>query len=256
MRMEIAVKSHIGCVRQHNEDYYGTAIDRTGRVLAVVADGMGGHQAGDIASRMAVERIMLELANMGSDLEPEDARELLMNALLVTNEELFQFAADNPECNGMGTTVVAALINEQGGVFAHVGDSRLYHFGAEGLTQRTEDHSLVQELLKSGQITVQEAAFHPQRNVLLRALGTERDVRIDLGEFSWESGDVILICSDGVSNKVSNERFEASLKQSKPLQAHVDELLQYALDAGGEDNATLIAIRNTSAPVDIGQKEG
>lgn len=250
------MKSHVGCVRQLNEDYFACTMDLYGRVLAIVADGMGGHQAGDIASRMAVERLLSELRDLEADLEPEDARERLMQALLVTNEAIFQYANEHPECSGMGTTVVVALIDEQGGVFAHIGDSRLYHFGAHGLTQRTEDHSLVQELIRSGQISSEQAAVHPQRNVLMRALGTEKDVRIDLGEFRWSSGDVILLCTDGLSNKVSTSLMEKMLQSNRTLQEGVDALIQLALEAGGEDNATLIAVRNHSASVDSERKEG
>ncbi|MDT3414751.1 protein phosphatase [Brevibacillus aydinogluensis] len=253
--MEIAMKSHVGRVRQVNEDYFACIADLNGRVLAVVADGMGGHQAGDIASRLAVERIVKELRHLEGELSDEDARERLMDALLMANEEVYQYAQQHPECSGMGTTIVAALLGETGGVTAHIGDSRLYHFNADGLQLKTEDHSLVHELMKSGQITAEEASVHPQRNVLMRALGTEPDVRIDLGQFNWSEGDVVLLCSDGLSNKVDHSVMVEWLKRPVSLQAQVDGLVEHALDAGGEDNITLVAVRNKPKPV-TGNREG
>ncbi|MCK9905493.1 protein phosphatase 2C domain-containing protein, partial [Frankia sp. Cpl3] len=188
--MEIAMKSHVGCIRQINEDYFACTSTLQGRVLAIVADGMGGHQAGEVASRMATERILKELRDLAADLPQEDQREKLMNAILQANEEVYQYAQTHPGCSGMGTTVVAALLSTEGAITAHIGDSRLYHYSSNRLIQWTEDHSLVQELIKSGQITQEEALVHPQRNVVMRALGTEKDIRIDLGQFDWESGDV------------------------------------------------------------------
>jgi len=254
--MEIAMKSHIGCVRHINEDFYACTVDDYGRILAVVADGMGGHQAGDVASRMAVESILFELRDLEVDLSPEDERAKLMDALLAANEKVFMYAEAHPECSGMGTTVVAALIQRERGVTAHIGDSRLYCFGADGLKQHTEDHSLVQELLKSGQITEEEAVMHPRRNVLMRALGTEKDVRIDLGEIVLSEGDIVLLCSDGLTNKVPEEVMIEWLTAPISLQEKVDALVQYALEAGGEDNITCVAIHNKPTPVDVGREEG
>jgi serine/threonine protein phosphatase PrpC len=254
--MEIAMKSHIGCVRQVNEDYYACTVDLNGRVLAIVADGMGGHQAGDIASRLAVERIVKELRHLQGDLSAEDEREQLMKAVLRANEEVYRYAQEHPECSGMGTTVVAALLGPTGGITAHIGDSRLYHYSANGLQLKTEDHSLVHELMKSGQITQEEAAVHPQRNILMRALGTEPEVQIDLGQFSWEEGDVVLLCSDGLSNKVHSSVMVDWLQRPLSLQSQVEGMVQHALDSGGEDNITLVAVRNLTKPIDVSEKEG
>ncbi|WP_126429503.1 Stp1/IreP family PP2C-type Ser/Thr phosphatase [Brevibacillus marinus] len=254
--MEIAMKSHVGCVRQVNEDFYACTIDERGRVLAVVADGMGGHAAGDVASRMAVELILEELQKAKDSLTLEDEREVLMNALLRANEEIYRYAETHPECDGMGTTVVATVLTPEGGAIAHIGDSRLYLYSASGLSQHTEDHSLVQELLKTGQITVQEASHHPQRNVLMRALGTEQHVRIDLGQITWTEGDVVLLCSDGLSNKVPSDVIELWLSKPLSLQEQIDGLVQYALDAGGEDNITVIAVRNQDTSHNVRRGEG
>lgn len=254
--MEIAMKSHVGCVRQVNEDFYACAVDLAGRVLAVVADGMGGHQAGDVASKMAVERILKEMKKVEHNMAPLEERELLMDALLLANQEVYEYAEAHPECNGMGTTVVATLVGNDAGVTAHIGDSRLYIYKENELIQHTEDHSLVQELLKSGQINQMEASLHPQRNVLMRALGTEDHVRIDLGQFEWSDGEVVLLCSDGLSNKVPENIIEEWLAKPIPLQQSVDALVQYALDAGGEDNITCVAIRNKKKPSQVCEKEG
>ena len=247
------MKSHVGRVRQINEDYYACVADLNGRVLAIVADGMGGHQAGDIASRLAVERIVKELRHLDGQLDAEDAREQLMNAVLLANREVYDYAVNHPECSGMGTTVVAALLGESSVITAHIGDSRLYFYNADGLVMKTEDHSLVNELLKSGQITEEEASVHPHRNVIMRSLGTEPDVLIDLGHFEGSEGDVVLICSDGLTNKVGHASLENWLQKQISLQAKVDGLVQEALDAGGEDNITLVAVQKK---LDVGQKEG
>lgn len=251
--MEIAMKTHVGHVRSVNEDYYACDADLNGRVLAVLADGMGGHQAGEIASRLAVERIVKELRHLDGELEGEDVREQLMNAVLHANKEVYEYALEHPECSGMGTTTIAALFGPTTVMTAHIGDSRLYKYGAEGLVMKTEDHSLVNELLKSGQITAEEAAVHPHRNVIMRSLGTEADVLIDLDQFEWSPGDVVLICSDGLSDKVHSSKMEEWLKKNTSLQEKVDGLVQEALAAGGQDNITLVAVRNMP---DASQKEG
>ncbi|WP_232696932.1 Stp1/IreP family PP2C-type Ser/Thr phosphatase [Brevibacillus daliensis] len=254
--MEIAMKSHVGCVRQVNEDFYACAVDLAGRVFAVVADGMGGHKAGDVASKMAVESILEEMKKLEDDMTEEDERELLMNALIKANREVFEYAESHPECSGMGTTVVATLVKEERGVTAHIGDSRIYLYKEDGLTQHTEDHTLVQELLKTGQINSFEASVHPQKNVIMRALGTEGNVRIDLGQYSWSEGDIVMLCSDGLSNKVPNEMIQKMLSQPGPLQESVDVMVQYALDSGGEDNITCVALRNKTKPLQVCEKEG
>ncbi|MDR7317361.1 Stp1/IreP family PP2C-type Ser/Thr phosphatase [Brevibacillus nitrificans] len=251
--MEIAMKSHVGHVRSVNEDYFATEADVNGRALAVLADGMGGHEAGEIASRLAVERIVKELRHLAADVVGEDAREHLMNAVLLANKEVYEYAQEHPECNGMGTTTIAALFGASTVMTAHIGDSRLYKYGPDGLVMKTEDHSLVNELVKNGQITAEEAAVHPHRNVIMRSLGTEPDVLIDLDEFEWAPGDVVLICSDGLSDKVPASTMEEWLQKETSLQEKVDGLVQEALAAGGQDNITLVAVRNM--PV-ASEKEG
>jgi protein phosphatase len=138
--MEIAMKSHIGHVRQVNEDYAHVS-DLNGRVLAVLADGMGGHQAGEVASRLAVERIVRELRHLDGNLDDVDLRERLLQAVQRANREVYEYAREHPECNGMGTTVVAALLGPTSVVTAHIGDSRLYHYRSGGIQVKTEDHS-------------------------------------------------------------------------------------------------------------------
>ncbi|WP_400163280.1 Stp1/IreP family PP2C-type Ser/Thr phosphatase [Brevibacillus sp. TJ4] len=250
--MEYALKSHVGHVRQVNEDYAYVS-DLNGRVLAVLADGMGGHKAGEIASRLAVERIVKELRHLDQNLEDIDVREQLMQAVLLANREVYEYAQEHPECNGMGTTVVAALLGPTSVVTAHIGDSRLYHYRDGDLKVKTEDHSLVNELVKSGQITEEEASVHQYRNVIMRSLGTEPDVLIDIGQFEWTKDDVVLICSDGLSDKVQHSVMEEWLERKVPLQAQVDGLVEEALAAGGEDNITLLAVRNIP---DASQNEG
>lgn len=246
--MEAAYRTHIGCVRALNEDTGAIVHLRGGYLLAVVADGMGGHQAGDVASLMAVDIIKMELQEIShsSSLTPEDGVDLLDRAILKANDAIFDYAKSHADCHGMGTTVVACLVCSEWLVIGHIGDSRIYRISEEGIHLLTEDHSLVNELLKSGQITKEEADHHPQRNILVKALGTERSIEVELKVLAWDPEDQLLLCSDGLSNKVSSQVMFETIQQSESPQSAVESLINLALQAGGEDNATAIVISNSS----------
>jgi serine/threonine protein phosphatase PrpC len=242
--MKTATHTDIGRVRMVNEDRAVVQEDLNGYVLAIVADGMGGHQAGDIASQMAVDLIQSELRPVPGDASLEERKERLRSAIELANEKIFQFAADQTSYHGMGTTVVAVLADAHSVVIGHIGDSRVYRLGTNGIEQLTEDHSLVNELVKSGQITREEAGHHPRRNVLTRALGTEPTIEADIQGMEWSTGDILLLCSDGLSSLISLEQMEAYLREDETLECKVRELIDAALEAGGDDNVTVVLVSN------------
>ncbi|AMA72612.1 MULTISPECIES: Stp1/IreP family PP2C-type Ser/Thr phosphatase [Aneurinibacillus] len=241
--MESVIQTHIGCVRQTNEDSGRVQRYDNGWILGIVADGMGGHQAGDVASQMAVDIICDSLREVADHLTPNELQQKLNDAIQLANERILAYAQEHEECHGMGTTVVIALMNRQLGVLAHVGDSRIYRYSHGILQQITNDHTLVNELLRNHQITQDEAANHPRRNILTRALGTDKKVKADFSILHWDTGDTLLLCSDGLSGKISGETI-ASVLANGSLKEMADELIARALKAGGEDNITVILLRN------------
>lgn len=220
--------------------------------LFIVADGMGGAAAGEVASRIAVETVdnVVQHAPASAWEEPAD---LLHDAVQTANREICRAADANATYHGMGTTVVALLVNSQAAVVAHSGDSRLYALQEERFVQVTEDHSLVAELFRKGQLTADEVHEHPHRNILTRSLGTAEFGYADVQPFSWTTGDVLLICTDGLSNLVEDTELEVAMRQAgqcvtaDELERLVESLVSLALDRGGRDNVTVILIVGTEA---------
>ncbi|TDF98307.1 Stp1/IreP family PP2C-type Ser/Thr phosphatase [Paenibacillus piri] len=253
-----ANQTDIGRVRLVNEDRAVVQEDLNGFVLAIVADGMGGHQAGDIASQMAVEIIHTELQSIPGDASVEERKNRLRAAIELANANIFAFAAERENYHGMGTTVVAVIADEHTVVVGHIGDSRAYQVNQAGIEQLTEDHSLVNELVKSGQITREEAGHHPRRNVLTRALGTEAGIEVDVRDVQWRYGDVLLLCSDGLSGLVSRERLLAVVNGDGLLEGKAQRLVAEAMEAGGDDNITVVLVSNDagSTAVDTAHFDG
>ena len=241
--MRTIYRSDRGKVRQHNEDNGGIFINTEGVHLAIVADGMGGHRAGDVASMMTID-MLKESWKQSSQIETaNDADEWLRSHITKVNEALFKHAEENSECQGMGTTIVAVICTEKFATIANIGDSRCYLFNESGFKQVTEDHSLVNELVRTGQITKEDAENHPRKNVLLRALGTETKVDIDISTVIFEEDDVILLCSDGLSNKLSDQEMIEIIKNEQPFEEKADSFIELANHNGGEDNITLVLIQ-------------
>ncbi|MFB5266342.1 Stp1/IreP family PP2C-type Ser/Thr phosphatase [Paenibacillus enshidis] len=232
--------SHVGRVRSVNEDSAWIRHLEQGYILGIVADGMGGHLAGDTASRLAVETLAADLATLETGLSVHSLSAALSDAILHANEVIYQTADRNDQYHNMGTTVVAVLLNDTKGVIGHIGDSRAYVISGGTTTQITEDHTLVNELYKNGQISREEVGTHPRRNVLTRALGTDQEVAVDLDAIELKKGDVLLLCSDGLSNLVSEKQINTVVGASDlPLEERADRLLHLALLAGGDDNITV-----------------
>jgi protein phosphatase len=243
--MKIAYRSDIGRIRLVNEDRGFAEFTDGGLAVAIVADGMGGHKAGEVASQLAVDTFREALQGATAALSLDERKLLIRQAILQANEVVFDMASRNDQYHNMGTTVVAALLHQQNGVIGHIGDSRAYKWREGVLSQLTEDHTLVNELVKSGQITLEEAAHHPRRNVMTRALGTDAEVEVDVRDVSWMPGDMLLLCSDGLTNMVSEQEIiETIVSEELDLEGKADRLVQLALQAGGDDNITVVLLHH------------
>ena len=235
--MRFASLTDPGVVRDHNEDSFLCEPDIG---LFGVADGMGGHACGDYASSTAI-RVIHETATVETDLSADD---LLVKAIETANETIFKEASDHPEKRGMGTTVVTGIIRENTFFFAWVGDSRIYHFRNNALSQITTDHSLVAELCARGILTEEEARTHHQRNIITRACGTASRVEVALGEaVSVQTGDLILFCSDGLNSHLEDTDIqELIVEHFSDLDALCSALITETNARGGTDNTTLVAV--------------
>lgn len=245
--MNAIFKTDPGRVRLLNEDNGGIFVNGEGNRLAIVADGMGGHRAGDVASRMTIELLQNAWSKTQNLNTAEQAEEWLKIQINEVNRELFTHANAHPECDGMGTTIIAAICTNHFVTLAHIGDSRCYLLNESGYKQLTEDHSLVYELVRTGQISKEDAENHPRKNVILRALGTEQTVEIDIITVIFEEGDYLLICSDGLSNKVSEKEMLDILSSGETLETRADSFIKLANHYGGEDNITLVIVEHSTS---------
>lgn len=239
--MEINFQTDVGQKRNTNQDYAGLFKNKAGVELAILADGMGGHQAGDVASKMAVNNIGMSWGK--TDITgSEKAVQWLIKRIQDENEVIYQKGQTRDEFLGMGTTIVSAVLLENSFVLANVGDSRAYLVRNNELLQLTEDHSLVNELVKSGEITREMAMNHPRKNVLTRSLGMPSTVEVDVTNHLWVPNDYILLCSDGLTNMVSEEEILTTINSDQPLKEKVSALIASANNAGGLDNITVLVI--------------
>jgi len=236
--MKYAVKTDIG-KRVHNEDSYLLSEKSEFPMLFAVADGMGGHAAGSVASSLLVD----QLEQFDCNVEPDREIELLRHAIENANLGIFRAAEKDRALHGMGTTLVAALILGENYIAANVGDSRMYQFSKKTLESITTDHSLVEQLVLAGAITKEESRVHPQRNIITRAMGLSPFVDVDLFERTWSSGDIIMLCSDGLHGAVEDEDIITVLSSGRSLASMCDLLVQLALDNGGTDNITVILVQ-------------
>ncbi|RXZ77017.1 Stp1/IreP family PP2C-type Ser/Thr phosphatase [Paenibacillaceae bacterium] len=243
--MITANRSDIGRIRLVNEDRASVELLDSGVTLAIVADGMGGHQAGDVASQLAVEAFREALCHTAAETDIDSAKQVMRQAILQANEVVYDMASQNEQYHNMGTTVVAAMLFAEQAIIGHIGDSRAYKMRDSALTRLTEDHTLVNELVKNGQISPEEAANHPRRNVLTRALGTDQQVEVDVRVVPWKAEDLLLLCSDGLSNMLTEEQMLETLQiEELNLDEKADRLVELALHAGGDDNITVVLLHN------------
>lgn len=238
--MKAYAKTDVGSKRSMNQDFFYCNEIAIGSFhnLFIVADGMGGHKAGDHASKLCVEN-MVESIEKSSHKTPVTIFEEAVN---IANEKIFNEANEHLEFDGMGTTMVACTILDQTMYIANIGDSRLYLL-RENLSQITNDHSLVEELVKQGNITESEARVHPQKNIITRALGTDMQVNADYFEVTVEKGDIILLCSDGLSNMLDDEDMAYIIEHSDTLEEAGTALVEQANRNGGDDNITVVLVQ-------------
>ena len=236
----------VGRTRTVNQDYVFSCLEPVGNLpnLFIVADGMGGHQAGDFASSYSVKKI-LESISLSLQKNPH---KIFADAIRYANRELIEKAKANPELRGMGTTVVLLTIVGEKAYVANVGDSRLYLM-EDTLTQITVDHSLVQEMIKIGELTKESARIHPDKNIITRAVAAGRDINADFFEFSLTEKSILLMCSDGLSNMVEDEQLAILLKSAKTPEKVGKKLIDTANQNGGKDNIAVIVINVDSGEV-------
>lgn len=241
-------KTDVGRERQKNEDSFIIIDHDKGIGLFAVADGMGGHRGGEVASGLAVEMLKdLYHKHEAEILEsfPGRGKDLITKMFFQVNEKIWQESLIRSELEGMGTTLTAAFLFNEHLMIGHVGDSRAYQIRAEGIWQLTEDHTYVQKLIKEKKILPGEEENHPQRNLLTRALGTNRTVEVDAYLYPLIKGDFILLCTDGLTRTISDEEIkDLVLLANSPGQA-VDELIKGANKRGGPDNVTALLVSMT-----------
>ena len=246
--MKTFSKTDIGLVRDVNQDCVYTSETPIGNLpnLLVVADGMGGHRAGEYAPRLAVEVVKQELAASAQD-SPEA---MIRNAIARANERVLEAARQDEKLHGMGTTLVVATVIDRTLYFANVGDSRLYLVN-EHIKQLSKDHSLVQEMVRLGGINQEEAKYHPDKNIITRAIGAKDEIDIDFFEYRLKQGDIILMCTDGLSNMVEDEAILHTIKGSRDVVEAVEQLIERAKNNGGSDNIGIIVAEPFAEEVNL-----
>lgn len=234
----------IGLKRKINQDYVFSSEMQVGKLpnLFIVADGMGGHKAGDYASREATKIIVESIENS----QESSPVKLIRTAIELANKSLLEKAKESEDYTGMGTTMVVATITEECLYVANVGDSRLYIINDE-ITQITKDHSLVEEMVRLGGIDEEAAKYHPKKNVITRAVGGAEEIEIDFFEIKLMPGDVILMCSDGLTNMLDDEEIKLIIEKQRDVIEKAEELVNAANQNGGRDNITVTIIEQTEA---------
>ncbi|HEY0269254.1 MAG TPA: Stp1/IreP family PP2C-type Ser/Thr phosphatase [Methyloradius sp.] len=248
--LEIVRLTDVGQRRDHNEDTIASDIELG---LVVLADGMGGYKAGEVASEIATLTIVAELKESMQTLEPglvdavsemQAESQLVIDAVAKANESIYNVSQTQPQCAGMGTTLVVGLFTNNKLIAGHIGDSRMYRLRQGELVQITEDHSLLQEQLNSGLITPEQAKYSNNKNLVTRALGIDPEVELELHEHDVLPEDIYLLCSDGLSDLVPDEEINITLGTlSANLELAANQLIQMANDNGGKDNISVILVK-------------
>ena len=237
--MKVVSATNVGNYRKNNEDFYFV---NESKKLYILADGMGGHLAGERASKMATDIIASDFEKSKEIGSIKDAIEILSSSIRDANREIFKSSEENEDYRGMGTTVSAGVILGDVLVYSNVGDSRIYKINRD-MEQITIDDSFVNYLIEIGEITEEEAKVHPKKNVLTKAMGTTADLDVSVNTLKMEKGDIFLFCSDGLTNMVSDEEIFKVIKENSPEDAR-DKLIALALENGGMDNITFILVFN------------
>lgn len=227
-----------GKVRTHNEDSVVVMTNEAGEKLMIVADGMGGHRSGEIASSIVVSHVGKSFTDKKQLGTKEEAKEWMKNVISESNVLIYKYTIDNPDSMGMGTTIVMSLITNDYLLFGNIGDSSGYVLKNNRLHKITVDHTLVNLLVKSGELTEEEAREHPRRNVLMRALGTNMSVEMDIFDVETDV-DGVLLCSDGLTNMLKDEQIVKVLIEDIPVENKVKKLIVKCNNRGGTDNISI-----------------
>lgn len=227
-----------GKVRTHNEDSVVIMTNKNDETLMIVADGMGGHRSGEIASSIVVSHVGKSFSNLETLGTKEDAKEWMKNVISESNVLIYKYTLDNPDSMGMGTTIVMSVITKDYLLFGNIGDSSGYVLKNNHLHKITVDHTLVNLLVKSGELTEEEAREHPRRNVLMRALGTNMSVEMDIFDVETEV-DGILLCSDGLTNMLKDDQIAKVLIEESTIENRVKKLIIKSNNRGGTDNISI-----------------
>ncbi|WP_069286336.1 Stp1/IreP family PP2C-type Ser/Thr phosphatase [Aerococcus urinaeequi] len=248
--MEIASKTDVGVERKQNQDQVGVFYNQDQAAILLLCDGMGGHNAGDVASEMAIYHVGNAWKGTENMTDPNLISDWLTSQIKEANAHIFEKANQYHDLSGMGTTIVAAVPLEDLAqvVLAHVGDSRIYIHQVDELKQITKDHSFVQELLAMDMITKEEAQVHPQKNIVTRAVGIAADVEVDINVVDFLVDDTLLLCSDGLTDMVDETEVLAILSdERRTIEEKADQLIALANDHGGRDNVSVVVAHRTPA---------
>lgn len=236
--MEFAAKTHIGKVRKLNED--SVFIDKTNKIM-LVADGMGGHNAGEVASGFVVDEVKSKMNSITEGTDEPIGR--IVRLIKDINSKIYKYSIENVDCSGMGTTCTLGFIKDEKLYIGHVGDSRLYIFREGSLNQITTDQTLVESMVAKGDISREEARVHPKRNMLMSAVGTEDTVEVARYTETLISKDIVLICSDGLNGYVEDEAIINVLQDNLTADQMCDKLIELSNAKGGNDNVTTIVVK-------------
>lgn len=243
--MKFAVKTDIGQKRERNEDSYNIIVNKSDTPVSfIIADGMGGHNSGEIASRLAVDFVSNYITSNPDEFSVESEISGKISALITkANDFIIENAKRNEENTGMGTTLIVAIVLNNKVYIGNVGDSRAYLIRNDTIEQITIDHSYIEELLKSGSITKEEAINHPQKNLITRALGSSEDMKADTFSVELQKKDSFLFCTDGLTNMLNDEEILKIITETKEPEQVCQKLIEGSIANGGEDNITVIIIR-------------
>lgn len=231
-----------GIIRKQNQDaFYSLSDEAKGVALLVVCDGMGGAKAGNVASKMTVEHFTDEIKkNFEENHTVNSLKRLMQEAALKANRDVFECSVLNYEYDGMGTTLVAALIKNNDCVVINIGDSRAYHITRLGIKRITRDHSVIEDMIERGEVSREESRRHPQKNLITRAVGTSFNVKGDVFTVDLKEGEYLLLCSDGLTNTVSEQEIMYEVLNNATLEEACNKMLSIAMMRGAPDNVTIV----------------
>lgn len=242
--MEVWGATDQGMVRKQNQDYYRCQNIGKGQFLAVVCDGMGGAKSGDVASRLASDVFREDIRQTATpQMEQQEVVKMLVNAVKNANRAVYEQSRVSPDFQGMGTTLVAVFIQDHEAYIVNVGDSRCYYIAGDQIMQVTEDHSVVGLMVARGQITEEEARIHPNKNLITRAVGTERDVECDCFYVNMDKGEYLLLCSDGLSNLVTKPELLYEVSGCADEANCCAKMIEIAKERGAPDNVTVVLLK-------------